>query len=237
MVVNFSNLIKRKESLRSADILTLGILAGMCIAMAGAAATIGYNQGGLLLKSLIFPIGLILVVLLGAELFTGNCLLFAPTSVGDFKGKQLWKVLGFSYLGNFIGSIIIAALTYHLFDGLPLIKPVSAASMENAMPNAIMCNILVCLAVLLASNQKETWQKIVVIFPPIFLFIFCGFEHCIANMYYLSVDLMNHFSWSNLLWAGVCLGTTTIGNIVGGVIFAMLLALLDISQSEKEGLQ
>lgn len=238
--------------------LLLSILAGVFIALAGAASTIvsyQINNPSLakLLSSIIFPIGLILVILLQTELFTGNSLLVIPLCEKKIKFKNLLKNWVIVFIGNFIGAFIIAGLIYYsgLLNssnnllGLSFIKiAVSKTSLSfiNALVLGILCNILVCIAVYLACGVENKKEKIFMIFPPICLFIILGFEHSIANMYYLTIGMLantnsaihalaieNGIDITVLNIKNALLNNllpVTIGNIIGGVVFSLCMVYI-----------
>lgn len=221
--------------------LVYGILAGIFIALAGALSTIaGAGFSGtqaLLIKGAVFPLGLILVVTCGAELFTGNCLLIAPLMSKKIKVTGLLKNWGLAYAGNFIGSIIVAVLVVysHVYDGGAALATVSVAAAKcNAgygytVLRGVLCNMLVCLAVWSAMSSKSSIGKILAVYMPVFAFVVCGFEHSIANMFYITSGLMTSAEYG-ITAAGLNFGSglwysliaSTLGNIVGGGLIALL---------------
>ncbi len=241
-----------KSRLRFWPMLLLAILAGMYIAFGGVFATVvatgasGVWPYGVVktLQGLVFSVGLILVVVGGAELFTGNILMFIPllqkkiTLAGMLRN---WLVV---YAGNFIGSILIAFLillgkTYHFSGGefgktmLTIALNKSGFSFSQALSLGILCNILVCLAVWLAYTGQNTADKILAIVFPITMFIAAGFEHSVANMYLVPAGLLLkvfdpafisslEVSLQNLTWGNFLLNNllpVTIGNMIGGGLF------------------
>lgn len=241
-----------KSRLRFWPMLLLAILAGMYIAFGGVFATVvatgasGVWPYGVVktLQGLVFSVGLILVVVGGAELFTGNILMFIPllqkkiTLAGMLRN---WLVV---YAGNFIGSILIAFLillgkTYHFSGGefgktmLTIALNKSGFSFSQALSLGILCNILVCLAVWLAYTGQNTSDKILAIVFPITMFIAAGFEHSVANMYLVPAGLLLkvfdpafisslEVSLQNLTWGNFLLNNllpVTIGNMIGGGLF------------------
>lgn len=218
-------------------VLVLSILAGFFIALAGYASTVvSYTIGNIsvskLLSALVFPIGLILVVLLKTELFTGNNLLVIPLCNKKIKIKDLLINWGIVYIGNLIGSIILAfllskggvissnELLVTAFIGIATKK--ISYSFITAFILGILCNILVCIAVYEATVSSSTIEKIFVIFIPIALFIMLGFEHSVANMFYLSIGAFLHnFNTVELLVNNLL--PVTLGNIVGGSLIGLIL--------------
>ena len=241
-----------KSRLRFWPMLLLAILAGMYIAFGGVFAIVvatgasGVWPYGVVktLQGLVFSVGLILVVVGGAELFTGNILMIIPllqkkiTLAGMLRN---WLVV---YAGNFIGSILIAFLillgkTYHFSGGefgktmLTIALNKSGFSFSQALSLGILCNILVCLAVWLAYTGQNTSDKILAIVFPITMFIAAGFEHSVANMYLVPAGLLlkvfdpafvssldvplQNLTWGNFLLNNLL--PVTIGNMIGGGLF------------------
>jgi len=221
----------------------LGIMAGMFIALGGAAANMGSYYFALspetagiakFISGLIFPAGLMMVVLGGAELFTGNNLMFV--GVLDKKitvGAMLrnWLIV---YISNFVGSMIVVLIVVYggqLETGGGLLEQVTisiAAGKANiefwpALLKGILCNVLVCIAVWMGTGADSTVGKIFAMFFPIWAFVTGGYEHCIANMYFVPAGILADggatagLTWTNF-WVQNMI-PVTIGNILGGSIF------------------
>jgi formate/nitrite transporter len=239
-------------------LLTLGFLAGAFIAFAAEGSNMAafnlladpntYGMGKALAGA-IFGTGLMLVVLAGGELFTGNTLSLA--ALGERKvtlGKML-RNWGIVYGGNLLGSLFIAYLKYNsgLFssggDMLGAVTLKIAAykvnlSFTQAFYLGILCNWLVCLAVWMAFGADTMAGKILAIFFPIWLFITSGFEHSVANMYYIPAGIMAKANESFCQLSGLSDGAlasltwlsffkdnllpVTLGNIVGGGILVAM---------------
>lgn len=236
--MNYNEIALKKGGLPFRKSFAAAFFAGMFIAFGALCSQIASVEfaacGGKFAAAAVFPIGLIMVVLVGAELFTGNSLM-AYSVYDRVLGKgALLKNWGIVYLGNLVGSLFLVNLviwggTYRLFAGRLMKGMVAAAEMKASLPpcemfvRAIGCNILVCVAVWCAIKAKGTAGKIIATFLPVFAFVYCGFEHSIANMYFIPVgmatqvvsggDLTIPFSglFQNLLWV-------TLGNIVGGAL-------------------
>lgn len=231
------------------------VLAGAMIAMGAGASSVAahsISNVGLsrLAAAVVFPVGLMMVVLLGAELFTGDCL--AVISVFDKKQKlfDVVKFLFFVYIGNFVGALIISALTYFsgqldYSSGMLGAYTIKVAlgkvniSFSQGVASGILCNILVCAAVFMASCAKDVTGKLLACFFTILLFVTAGFEHCVANMYYITAGLFACENADYLSLAQQAYGFTaqqlsslniigflkgnllpvTIGNILGGMLF------------------
>ena len=223
-------------------LFVFGILAGMYIAFGASVAT-SVLSGGMLdpgfarfLAGSVFSVGLILVLILGSELFTGNILMTIGLVYQKYSfGKVLrnWVVV---YLGNLLGSIIIAWLVFN--SGL-LVNNGNLTAMGNtavkiseaklqfsfseALCRGILCNMLVCLAVIMCIASKTIEGKILGIYFPIMTFVASGYEHSVANMYFLPAGLMakgefihGFFTMFNNLIP------VTLGNIIGGLLIVFL---------------
>ncbi|MBN2733914.1 MAG: formate/nitrite transporter family protein [Methanomicrobiaceae archaeon] len=258
-----------KVSLPVWNMLLRGFMAGAYIAMGAALATVcftgvaEYLGDGLakFVLGAVFPLGLIIIVLTGAELFTGDAM-FAPMAA--FIHKTSWKsVLNlwlWVYIGNLAGSVVFAYMMAYgpltswspggtgsatVFGvsavGIALGKVSYAgiAATWSLFLKAICCNWLVNLAILLGICADDAIGKIVGIWFPIMAFVACGFEHSVANMYfipagiftkpYLTIEQIASFGADNLanlnwitLWTNNLI-VVTIGNIVGGLLFVGLL--------------
>jgi len=233
--------------------LLLGILAGMFIGLAGVGATIvpstvygtSLSSIGKLLGAMVFPTGLVMVLLAGSELFTGNCLIIIPVLQKEVKVQAMLRNWLFVYIGNFIGSIIVAAIavyggTFTLFSGAAAQTVIDTAVMKVTMPwsdallRGIFCNFLVCVAVWISFAAKDIGGRVIALFFPIMLFVVSGYEHSIANMYFIPAGIFaknnidytlryisDHGSASldSLTWGAMFLRNlipSTLGNIIGG---------------------
>jgi formate/nitrite transporter len=223
---------------------------GINIAEAGGATAFsaGLPYGVVkLLTGLAFSVGLILVIVGGAELFTGNNMIVMAWASGKVETHDLllnWVVV---FIGNFVGAISTAALmfftTQYTFGGgsiglAALYAANSKASLEfiPALSLGIMCNALVCMAVWMCYGARTILEKIAAIVPPIAAFVAAGFEHCIANIYYIPMGLFIKagapesfwasigktaadfpaLTWRNFLFSNLI--PVTIGNVIGGAI-------------------
>lgn len=178
-----------------------GLMVGTGAAISSVAAHSVTNVGlARLTAAVVFPVGLMMVILLGMELFTGDCLAI----MGSFDKKTrisfFFKLLIVVYLGNLVGGSLLAFLINHCGQldysngllGAYTIKvavgKVNLTFME-AFISGILCNILVCFAVLMAGCAKDITGKLLAIFFVIMIFVVAGFEHCVANMYYITAGL------------------------------------------------
>lgn len=215
-------------------LLLLGALAGAFIAFAGVAASIGGALGGKLASAAIFPIGLTMVLLAGSELFTGNCLFLMPLLRRNITAGHMLRNWVAVYLGNLLGSVAVAFLAVQCgaLDGIAEASVATAAA-KAALPfgvallRGVLCNFLVCLAVWMAFCAQSAGGKVVSLFGPIFLFVLCGFEHSVANMYYIPAGIFlaenGEVTWLSL-WQNLL--PVTLGNMVGGCGLGGILYLL-----------
>jgi formate transporter len=240
-----------KAGLAADKLLALGVLAGAFIAMGAIFATT-VTAGGSdvpygvvrLLGGLAFSLGLILVVVAGAELFTGNNLIVMAWASRRVSTRRLLWVWALVYVGNFAGAIATAGLMYltrqYRFGGGAVGEQalaIATAKVELGFTQAIVlgafCNALVCLAVWLTYSARTTADKILAVVPPIAAFVASGFEHSVANMYFIPFGILvsNDDSWlagrgneldlSNLTWGSFLadnLLPVTIGNVIGGAV-------------------
>lgn len=246
-----------KGNLPLGKMILMGMLAGAFIAIGGAASNTAAhaieNVGvARTVAGAIFGVGLMLVVFMGAELFTGNCLMI--TSVMDKKitWAKAIRNLVVVYFSNLLGALIFDALLVYSGNlnytsgllGAYTIKVAIgkiALSPVQCITSGILCNILVCFAVLMAVAAKDIVGKIWAIFFPIWAFVICGFEHCVANMFYIPAGMMAKANPVYVEKAIEAYGLTmeqidgltvmnslvnfipvTIGNIIGGMIFVGL---------------
>ena len=239
---NYLAIGKGKTTNSVIKLLILGILAGAFIALAGvgattAAVTIQSKAVAKLVGACVFPAGLAMVLVAGSELFTGNCLIIIPVLSGEATVGGMLKNWIVVYIGNLIGGIIVAAIavyghTADLFGGAEGGLAAAIVSTANgkvgmtfgdAFLRGVACNFLVCIAVWISFAAKTVSGKIIGIFFPIMLFVLCGFEHSVANMYYISAGLFAKaeygISADNLTWGAFFVKNlipVTLGNIVGG---------------------
>jgi formate transporter FocA len=245
----------KKANMDALALFVLAVLAGAFIALgavfattvaAGAAVMLPYGLTRLL-AGLVFSLGLILVVVGGAELFTGNNLIVMAWASRKVTTTLLLRNWGIVYVGNFVGAVATAALVYlsgHYRFGDGAIGKAALATAHakvglgfvEAVMLGILCNALVCLAVWLAFSGRTTTDKVLVIIPPISAFVAAGFEHSVANMYFLPVALFIKAGAPAPFWASVSqvpadyadltwghfllnnLLPVTIGNIIGGAV-------------------
>ena len=244
-----------KANLETLNTFMLAVLAGAFIALgavfattvtAGAAGVLPFGVTKLL-GGLVFCLGLILVVVAGAELFTGNNLIVMAWASGKVTTAQLLKNWIIVYIGNLVGSIGTALFMFfsgqYAFGagaiGLNVLNIADAKSnlgFVQAIVLGILCNALVCLAVWLTYSARTTTDKILAILFPITAFVTAGFEHSVANMYFIPIGLFvkggaSAEFWSqigktaadygNLTWQAFLINNllpVTLGNVIGGTV-------------------
>lgn len=229
---------KDRYSIRK--ILILSFLAGAYIAFGGLLAImIGGGMPGIvkenpgivkLVFGAAFPVGLMMVVMAGAELFTGNNAYFMPNVL---SGKQKWTAplrnWSLVYVGNFLGSLFIAYFLVHLTGILSsnpwhqVVNEITVAKTSKSFfvvfLKGIGANWLVCLALWMAMSAQDTSGKILGIWWPIMAFVALGFEHSVANMFFLPLGIFEGapVSWLDFIIKNLI--PATLGNIVGGAFF------------------
>ena len=182
------------------------IMAGMMIAMGAGISSVAAHtipDVGLarLAAAVVFPVGIMMVILMGAELFTGDCLVAMSVFDGKQKIRNCAKLLLFVYLGNFVGAALTALFIslsgqWDYSSGMLGAYSIKVAigkvniSFAQGIISGILCNILVCAAVLMAMCAKDITGKLLASFFVIMLFVTGGFEHCVANMYYITAGLL-----------------------------------------------
>lgn len=228
-----------KVKLSSIKMLILGAFAGMFIGFAGIAsttssATIENASIARLVSACVFPAGMAMVLIAGSELFTGNNLIMIAFLEKKIRLMDMLKNWFFVYIGNFIGASFVAVLVVYghtpgLYDGKLAEKMVAAAqtrvvqTFPEAFIRGILCNILVCIAVWAAFAAKKVSGKLLMSFWPVMLFVLCGFEHSIADMYFGVAGLLTAqeygiaakgLTWGSFLFRNLL--PVTLGNLVGG---------------------
>ena len=232
--LNYISVARSKTEAKWYKTLLLAAFAGAFIAFGAVASNFASatfsGSGASIAKAAVFPIGLTLVIFFGAELFTGNCLLIAPAVGRDIKVTGLLKNWGIVYGGNLVGSVLIAVIVVYSGVQTGAAKEACIAVAANkcnmnfgvALLRAIPCNMLVCLAVWFALSSKSAGGKVISLYLPVFAFVICGFEHSVANMYYLTAGLLSGSAEGLNVGNAIlnCLIPSTLGNILGGAIIA-----------------
>ena len=272
----------RKAETPFVTMLALSILAGAFIALGAIFATT-VLAGGMTLKDaegavafttalpfgvnrllggLVFCLGLILVVVGGAELFTGNNLIVMAWASGKVTSTALMRNWGIVYLGNFIGALGTAVLIFlsreWMFGtgaigltALNIAKSKVELGFMQAIVLGILCNALVCMAVWMTYSARSTMDKIAAIIFPITAFVAAGFEHSIANMYFIPVGLFikdyageafwtaigkTPADYASITWSSFFINNlipVTIGNIIGGAVLVAAVYWMVFLRPEK----
>lgn len=246
--------MKKAESNKT-TLFILGVFAGMFVAF-GAACSMAASHAiadaslAKLCAGVVFPVGLMMIVLMGGELFTGDCLMILGVMHGKYTIERMLRKLSLIWVSNFVGALLVVglialsaqlALNGGLLGAYTIKVAVGKTSLSIATCffSGIICNIIVCATVLMAYGANDVIGKIGAIFFPIFLFVIGGFEHCIANMYYLPAGLLaaqnegylalametyglSEAQIAQLNLQNILLGNllpVTLGNIVGGTVF------------------
>lgn len=239
--------------------LALALLAGAFISLGalffavtvttgagGAAASFGLLR---LAGGVAFSLGLILVVVGGAELFTGNNLIAMAWAVGCVRTSQVVKNWAWVYLGNLIGAVGTAALV--LLAGVAALgggavgetmvqiaRTKAELDPVSALARGILCNVLVCLAVWLCMGARSVADKILAILFPISAFVACGFEHSVANMFFLPIGIglsLGGAAPVSLVGAASNLLFVTLGNIIGGTVLVAFVYWFVYLRGEQRG--
>ena len=250
----------KKASLPTGKMFSLAILAGAFIALgavfattvtAGAAGQIPFGITKLL-GGIAFSLGLILVVVAGAELFTGNNLAVMALASGKITLGKLLRGWIIVYFGNFVGSVATAVVVFFSRqyeqgagivgqNALAIANAKCQLDLVQAFGLGVLCNGLVCLAIWLCYSARSTTDKILSIIFPITAFVAAGFEHSVANMYFISIGLfiksgasagfwksseVGASSYSAITWENFLITNlvpVTLGNIVGGAFMVGLV--------------
>lgn len=242
----------QKTRLDFLSLVALAVLAGAFIGLgamfattvlAGADGVLPFGVSRLL-SGVVFCLGLILVVVGGAELFTGNNLMVMAWAAGKVSPREMLRAWAIVYVGNFIGAVGTAGIVFlsgQYLSGKGSVAGVAltiatnkvSLSFEHGLFLGILCNVLVCLAVWLAYGARTTADKIMAIVFPVSAFVVAGFEHSVANMYFIPLGLIikawapaamwtqigaTSVNYAALTWAGLVdnLIPVTLGNIIGG---------------------
>ena len=243
----------RKARLDTLSLFALAVLAGAFISLGAIfATTVSAGSGDMpfgvvrLLAGLAFSLGLILVIVGGAELFTGNALIVMAWASGKIDWTLVLRNWTIVYVGNLAGAlgtvaVMFVAAQYAFDDGsvgasaLAIGNAKAGLEFVPAIALGMMCNALVCLAVWLSLSARTTTDRILAIVPPITAFVAAGFEHSVANMYFIPVAIAIRESAPESFWAGIDrvpgdfpnltvegfianLIPVTIGNVIGGAV-------------------
>lgn len=264
-VANYAVTGRKKAEMSILKTFFLGIVAGAliafgCVATNTSAHSLSDVSTIRTISGLLFPGGISMVILMGGELFTGNCLL--SISVLDKKITVLQMLRNWipAYLGNLVGSLILAfgcanfGQMNYSGGGLAVYTMKLAVGkvslpFANAVVLAFFCNVLVCLAVLASLSAKDVTGRILGTFLPIAYFVICGFEHCVANMYYVPAGIfasrvpayaaaaaeagldLSRLTWGNFFLSSLL--PVTVGNILGGALVGAVMWYCHVQKSAK----
>ncbi len=239
--------------------LPLAVLAGAFISLGalfytvtvtslpgGPAAPFGLTR---LAGGIAFSLGLILVVVGGAELFTGNNLIAMAWAAGRVTGGQVLRNWAWVYAGNLLGALgtvvlVLASGVHQLGDGalgetaVRIARAKVSLDPVQALARGVLCNVLVCLAVWLCMGARSVTDKILAIVFPISAFVACGFEHSVANMYVLPVGMaLAAAGGAPIAVADVAanLALVTAGNMLGGTVLVALVYWLVYLRADTSG--
>lgn len=250
---------EKKTKMSIKRLFLLSVLSGIFVACgASISSVVMHSINGVgqqrLAGGIAFPIGLIMIIFIGGELFTGDCLMLLGALQEKYSALDIIRVLSIVWIGNFVGAIFMAvmvrysgqldytngmlgAFTVKVAVNKVMIKPVTA------FISGILCNIYVCAAVLIAAAAENAAGKFLGIFISVLAFVLSGYEHCVANMYYIPAGILAAKQDNYLENAIINLGITqeqldllnwkkfllineipvTLGNIVGGMMLVSLL--------------
>ena len=245
----------KKAATSKKKVFFMGIMAGVCIALGAQSSNVAMHDisnVGLarLVAGCVFPVGLMMIVFIGGELFTGDCMMTMACIKRKISVASLIRTLVIVYFGNMVGAVALAYLVYlsgqynytngalGAFTIKVALGKVSLSFLPplKGITSGILCNILVCIAILMAVAATDIVGKVWAIFFPIMAFVVGGFEHCVANMYYIPAGIfasMNadyvakakelygitgsqiaSLNWENFFLVNLL--PVTIGNIIGG---------------------
>lgn len=254
-VENYSLIGEKKSRMPAWKLFLLGIFGGLFIGLGGAVtSTVSHSLTNVglirLVSGLLFPFGLITVVLTGTELFTGNCLIGISVLEKRATPGGMLKNLSAVYIGNFAGSVMLAAGCAYFGQmncsagalgeySIKLAAMKCAIPFGNALVLGVLCNILVCAGVMMALCAKDVAGRSIGAYVPVALFVLCGFEHCVANMFFVPAGLFaltvpkyaalaaeagidtTALTWVNFLLKNLL--PVTLGNLIGGVGFGVAI--------------
>jgi formate transporter len=227
----------RKANTSVWQLILLGILAGIYISFGGLISLVALTENASrIVAGFVFSIGLVFVVIAGAELFTGNMVMIVGVITRLYPVSRLLRNWASVYVGNFLGASAFAALIActTLLGAPDALTPLGKTAVRvaeaklamgfgDAFVRGIFCNALVMLALIMATLAKDVVSKILCCMLPITAFVACGFEHCVANMFLIPVGL---FAKGIPLWnQGASFNNlvpVTLGNIIGGIALLVL---------------
>ncbi len=252
-----------KANLKLSKMFALGVLAGMFIAVGGVTSNTAVHSItnvslARILAGGVFPIGLLMIVLVGGELFTGNCLMVMSTLDKRISTSLFIRNLIVVFFSNLLGALIMDVLIFYSGNlnisggalGAYTIKvaidKVSITPLRG-IASGLLCNFLVCMAILKGAAAKEVAGKIMATWFPIFAFVLNGFEHIVANMYYIPIGILAKTNPEYIEKAQELYGITseqlaslniigllknfipvTLGNLIGGLFIGFMLYYINV---------
>jgi formate transporter len=247
---------QKKLALGSRDLMIRGALSG---ALLGAATTLAVTgavtTGQPLVGALIFPVGLVMIVLLGLELVTGS---FALVPLARLEGKATWNAVianwSWVFIANLLGSVAVGALIAISLTNMGKVEvagvaarivaiaeaktignaAIGTAGMVSVFVKGILCNWLVCLGVVMAMTSTATVGKIAATWLPIFLFFALGYEHAVVNMFVIPTGMMLGAKVSVTDWWLWNQIPVTLGNLVGGFVFTGLALYVTYKPAKQQ---
>jgi len=237
-----------RADLPTRNLVLLGLLGGLYIGFGGALATLVLTDStlgfglGRFAAGLAFSLGLIMLVIAGGELFTGNNLMLLAFAGRKISRGAVVRNWGLAYAGNAAGAVLLALAIYlcGILDGndvkataVRIAEAKAQLGVGSAFLRGILCNMLVCLAVWLSAAARSVEGKAIAIAFPISAFVALGFEHCVANLYLLPIGML---SGAQVSAAGFLanIGAVTLGNTIGGAAIAYTWYLIYLANSEDE---
>lgn len=244
----------QKTRRRNLEVLLMAVLAGMYIAMGALASSTAShaitNQGlAKLVAGAVFPIGLMFIVINGADLFTGNCLTIVAVLDGKVKLSDFANNMAIVFLGNFLGAVPLAwiqatggmlNMSNGLFGASTVATAVAKTNMSfgQAFLLGILCNLFVCAGVWMVCGATDVTGKLLAAFFSILAFVISGSEHIVANMYYIPAGIfarnnalfvemagVHADQLANLTWKGFFVNNAipvTLGNLLGGIVIGAM---------------
>ena len=270
MVDSYINGAVKKTQTPCVKLLIKAIFAGMMIALGAAGSQVAsHTMSGVGLARLaagaVFPMGLMMVVLTGSELFTGDCLMSMAVVRKEIKCREMLRVLSIAYLGNLIGALIIVCLVsfsgqLNYSEGMLAAYTIKTAVAKNslsfaaAFTSGILCNILVCAAVIMSAASDNVTGKLLSCFFIILLFVVSGYEHCVANMFYIPMGIaakcnsvyaelaMSSYGMSAEQLSALNVGNmflknllpVTLGNVLGGMFVLGIPFAIAVSDKKSK---
>lgn len=241
---------REKTTRKAHQLFVLSLFGGIFSAFGSIGFAFGqYYSGSRLVGALIFPMGIILTTLAGADVFMGNALISMPVLAGEIKLGRFFKTHGLVFLGNFVGAFLIAALTaYSGVFSVGIAESVISTAVAKAtlsplesLIRGILCNMLVTLGVWSAVVAKSAPGKFMALYFPIVVFVTAGFENAITNIYFLSAGAFASFMYSGAAELSVILLgfvknliPVAIGNVIGGMAIGALYRVAYIEKNKNQ---